>query len=96
MNRKKLLALLLYNRRLKKQKKNRIWVHPLNEKRRKKGIYRLLNELKKDEKKFFNYFRMSMKYFFELHEKIKNKIQRQNTLFRNCIQPIEMLAITLR
>ncbi|XP_039299113.1 protein ALP1-like isoform X1 [Nilaparvata lugens] len=40
--------------------------------------------------------RMSTKSFDELHMKLKDCLQRQNTFMRECIQPIEMLAVTLR
>nr|CAH7726047.1 unnamed protein product [Callosobruchus chinensis] len=39
---------------------------------------------------------MSITCFEELHGRIKDSIQRRNTKIRNCIQPVEMLAITLR
>ncbi|XP_072400625.1 uncharacterized protein [Diabrotica undecimpunctata] len=38
---------------------------------------------------------MSVRSFDELHKKLKSVLQRQNTQFRNCIQPVEMLAICL-
>ena len=50
----------------------------------------------RDDEKFFNYFRMSVASLDELHERIKDVLQRQNTKMRNCIQPVEMLAVTLR
>ncbi|CAH1977615.1 unnamed protein product [Acanthoscelides obtectus] len=59
-------------------------------------FYTLFEQLRNDDTKFFNYFRMSITSFDELHERLKDSIQRKNTKMRNCIQPIEMLAITLR
>jgi len=59
-------------------------------------FYTLFNDLRNDENKFFNYFRMSCASFDELHGKLKDKLKRENTQFRNCIQPVEMLSITLR
>lgn len=98
MNRMQLLSLLLYRRRAKRRQKNRqIWVHPINERREDVGaFYTLFPDLRNDEDKFFNYFRMSIASFDELHIRLKSKIQRQNTTMRNSIQPVEMLAITLR
>ncbi|CAL1300127.1 unnamed protein product [Larinioides sclopetarius] len=52
--------------------------------------------LRNDDTKFFNFFRMSIPSFDELHGRLKDTIQRKNTKMRNCIQPLEMLAITLR
>jgi len=98
MNGKQIIALWLYNRRRKRQQKNRVfWVHPINARREEVGLfYTLFNDLRNDENKFFNYFRMSCASFEVLHEKLKRKLQRENTQFRNCIQPVEMLSITLR
>ncbi|CAH1980922.1 unnamed protein product [Acanthoscelides obtectus] len=98
MNRKQLIALLLFRRRMKRRGNNRlIWVHPINKMRQKVGtFYTLFEQLRNDDTKFFNYFRMSITSFDELHERLKDSIQRKNTKMRNCIQPIEMLAITLR
>lgn len=98
MNREQLLALLLFRRRLKRKRKNRlIWVHPINKRREEVGaFYTLFPDLRNDEEKFFNYFRMSISSFDELHNLLKSHIQRENTRLRNCIQPVEMLAITLR
>lgn len=73
------------------------WVLPINARREEVGLfYTLFNDLQNDGNKFFNYFRMSRASFDELHGKLKDKLQRENTLFRNCIQPVEMLSITLR
>lgn len=89
--------MVLY-RRLKKRKKNRMqWIHPINMKRNEAGAFFVLFEdLRNDNDKFFNYFRMSMNTFDDLHVRIRDSIQRQNTSFRECIQPIEMLAVTIR
>jgi ribosomal protein L16 Arg81 hydroxylase len=88
---------LLY-RRYRKYRKNRIhWVHPINEKREEVGLfYTLFQDLRKDEKKFFNYFRMSITTCDDLHELLNDNPKHQNTKMRNCIQPVQMLAIALR
>ena len=54
MEKKQLLALLLYRRRMKKKRKNRlIWVHPINQQRLEVGaFYTLFPDLRKDEDKF--------------------------------------------
>lgn len=98
MNREQILGLLLFRRRMKRRRKNRlIWVHPINERREEVGaFYTLFEQLRQDDTKFFNYFRMSMTSFDGLHGRLKDTIQRKNTKMRNCIQPVEMLAITLR
>ncbi|XP_068082720.1 uncharacterized protein [Anabrus simplex] len=98
MDREQIIALWLFHRRRKRQKRNpRLWVHPINQRREEVGLfYTLFEDLRNDENNFFNYFRMSIASYDELHGKLKDALQRQNTQFRNCIQPIEMLAVTLR
>lgn len=97
MNREQIIAWLLYRRR-KRQRRDRLhWVHPINQRREEVVLfYTLFDDLRNDDRKFFNYFRMSAGSFDELHGKLQNVLQRQNTQFRNCIQPIEMVAMTLR
>lgn len=98
MDREQIIALWFFYRRWRRRKRNRLhWVHPINQRREDVGLfYTLFEDLRNDERKFFNYFRMSVGSFDELNGKLKNALQRQNTQFRNCIQPIEMLAMTLR
>nr|CAH7764970.1 unnamed protein product [Callosobruchus chinensis] len=48
-------------------------------------FYTLFEQLRQDDTKFFNYFRMSITSFDELHGRIKDNIQRRNTKIRNCI-----------
>lgn len=97
MNRKRIIAMWLKYRRmrLRRKQRNRIyWVHPINERRNIMVIFNsLFEELLADENKFFNYFRMSVSSFDELHNRLKYSIRRQNTKMRNCIQPKEMLAV---
>lgn len=97
MNRGKIIALWLIHRRRKRRKCHRLWVHPITERREEVGTFNtLFGELRADENKFYNYFRMSITSFDELHVRLKNVLQRENTKMRNCIQPVEMLAVTLR
>lgn len=99
MDREEAIAMLLLYRRLKRRRrKNRVyWVHPLNARRNEVGaFYILFDDLRNDSEKFFNYFRMSIATFDALHNTIKDSIQRHNTTFRDCIQPVEMLAVTIR
>jgi len=56
----------------------------------------LFHQPREDPDKFFNYFRMSATTFDELHERLKVTLQRQDTFMRECIQPEQMLAVTLR
>jgi hypothetical protein len=65
----------------KENKKNRIFrVHPINARREEvRLIYNLFNDLRNDENKFFSYFRMSSASFDVFYEKLKHKLQRENT-----------------
>jgi len=45
---------------------------------------------------FFNYFRMFFSSFDEMHRRLKESLQRRNSKVRNCIQPVEMLAVAVR
>lgn len=97
MDRAKIAAVWLYYRRKKRRRDRLHWVHPINERREQVGLfYTLFEDLRNDESKFFNYFRMSIASFDELHRRLKDVLQRQNTKMRNCIQPVEMLTVTLR
>ncbi|XP_050535066.1 uncharacterized protein LOC126902086 [Daktulosphaira vitifoliae] len=59
-------------------------------------FYTTFKDLREHEYKFFIYFRMSIKSFDELHDRLKKTLQRQNTFMRDCIEPLQMLAVTLR
>lgn len=100
MSRERIIAMWLLYRRLRLRRKQRVrkyWVHPINERRNVMGTFNsLFEDLLADDNKFFNYFRMSISSFDELHNRLKCSIQRQNTKMRDCIQPKEMLAVTLR
>lgn len=99
MDQKKAVALWLLYRTLKKKrcKNRRMWVHPINQRRLTLGVfYTLFNELREDGPKFFNYFRLSMNSFDELHGTLRNTLQLENTEMRDCIDPMEMSAVTLR
>lgn len=91
------LLYLLYLRRKKREVQRRYWIHPIIEARYVEGdFYTLFEKLQKDPSKFFNYFRMSEATFNYILGHISSSIQKQDTHFRLCIPPKEMLAITLR
>ncbi|CAH1998873.1 unnamed protein product [Acanthoscelides obtectus] len=39
---------------------------------------------------------MSVLSFDELHQRLKTSLQKKDTFMRECIQPIKMLAVTIR
>lgn len=93
-----LLALFIKRKHNKNKKRKRLhWVHPIVGDRLEKGnFHTLFHDLLKYESKFFNYFRMSSKSFFELHNLIKNDTKKEDTNMRRSISTEERLAVTLR
>jgi hypothetical protein len=79
-----------------RKRKRRFSVHPLNFQRDLKGAFiTLYTDLREDETKFFNYFRMSSKTFDELF----GKMERHFHITRNHsmpISPMERLCVALR
>lgn len=65
--------MLLYRRRVRKLKRDRIYgIHPYISKRKKLGnFYTVYMDLLEHEDKLFIYFRMSIKSFDELQECLK-------------------------
>lgn len=91
------LLYLLYLRRKKRNKQRQLWVYPIIKLRYLEGsFYTLFEKLANDENKFFNYFRMSKSTFDYILYNIINNIKQQDTQFRMCIPPEEMLAVTIR
>lgn len=56
----------------------------------------LISDLKRDEAKFFNFFRMSVALFYAFLNKIRLKITKTNSQLRQSIPAEERLALTLR
>lgn len=87
----------LRRKRRKTAKERKYWVHPILRERFSLGTFQnLITELRSDEIKFFNYFRMSITTFNHLLAQISVSINYQNTRFRDCICTEERLAIFLR
>jgi hypothetical protein len=72
----KVVLLVLLHKKLKNRKrKHEFWMYPLRNSRQERGMfYTAFNELRNDENKCFNYFRMSIVSFDELLQHIKNDI----------------------
>jgi hypothetical protein len=97
MDRNSVIALFLSYRRRKRRRNGLHWVHPIIQKREEFGaFYTLFGALRDDANKFLNYFRMSVSSFDEMHRRLKESLQRRNSTMRNCIQPVEMLAVAVR
>ena len=89
---------LLRRRRRRLMKCKRIWVRPWISRREQYGAYYILmKELEREDADgYAAYQRITPKCFFELLEKIRPSIEKQNTKMRKCIPPDLRLAITLR
>jgi hypothetical protein len=97
MDRNSIIALFLLYRRRKRRRNRSHWAHPVIQKREVFGAFEtVFNELRDDKNKFFNYFRMSVSSFDELHRRLKESLQRRNSKIRNCIQPVKVVAIAIR
>lgn len=55
-----------------------------------------MSDLRRDESKFFNYFRMSMTTFDDLLKRVNEDLKTHDTNMRKSITPEEKLAICLR
>lgn len=79
------------------KRERQLWVHPINKKRDTFGeFHHLFPDLLKDNRKFFQYFRMSPEKFYELLNMLTPLIEKQNTNFRRPVSPEERLAVCLR
>ncbi|GFR21154.1 DDE Tnp4 domain-containing protein [Trichonephila clavata] len=84
-------------RQRRKQKKNRLWIHKINRKRPEFGIFHHLHpDLRKDERKFYSFFRMSEELFSILLDLVGQEISKQDTNYRKSITAEERLSICLR
>ena len=59
-------------------------------------FHNLIDDLLKDEERFWRYFRLSSDTFKYILELIRTSIKEQNTNFRRSISPEELLVVTLR
>jgi hypothetical protein len=91
------VIIYLLNRKKRKVKKKRYWIHPLLQERHSKGLFKgYFQDLKNHPESFFNYARMSVQSFNELLDTIRESITGTDTRMRACITPEEKLIVTLR
>jgi hypothetical protein len=63
-----ILLILAINKKKKRRSNRTLWVHPISSSKLEEGcFYILFHKLREDERTFFNYFRMSISSFDELH-----------------------------
>ncbi|KAL1516273.1 hypothetical protein ABEB36_000192 [Hypothenemus hampei] len=92
-----IIAVLLDEEETSKKKRRRVWIHKAWTKRDTEGEYAtLFKELVDDEVKFHQYFRMNYNIFTCLLNKIKDRIQKQDTFWRKSIEAQIRLAVCLR
>jgi hypothetical protein len=73
------------------------WVHPINDDRETSGRFiKFYNDIRLYPEKFFNYYRMSIKTFDELLQKVRGHISKRSTHWQNPLSAKERLTITLR
>ena len=73
------------------------WVRPINQDRYLKGeFFTLYKDLREYPDKFFRWYRMSIKQFDYILEKVQLVLQKENNNYQDPISPAERLAITLR
>jgi hypothetical protein len=90
-------TIIFRRRQRRKQKRCRLWISEINRKRRDFGIFHHLHpDLRNDEKKFYNFFRMSEELFAILLDLVGPEISKRDTNYRKCITAEERLAICLR
>nr|CAH7756509.1 unnamed protein product [Callosobruchus chinensis] len=74
-------VIIIKRKREHNKYKKRLWVHPLLAARHLKGTFVVLySSLKEDERNFFNYFRISINYFDELHCKLEESLKFSNAI----------------
>ena len=90
-----LLLLLLVHRRLRRTRTK--WIHEILRKRQRLGeFHRLVQELRLDEPRFNQYFRMTPRTFDNLLHIVGPYIRKQTTNYRKAINPEQRLSICLR
>lgn len=86
-----------YRKRRKRRAIRKYWEHPIVRERFNLGSFRnLMCQLRRDETKFYNYFRMSSSTFDNLLNRLERDLRKQDTSMRRSIGVEEKLVICLR
>ncbi|KAK5603227.1 hypothetical protein CRENBAI_012191 [Crenichthys baileyi] len=81
----------------KRHRCQRPWVHEILQEREQFGEYHHLNqELRLDDGRFQQYFRLSRTQFEDLLSRVGRRIGLRDTNYRRCIPAAERLSICLR
>ncbi|KAF9424298.1 hypothetical protein HW555_000437, partial [Spodoptera exigua] len=90
------LAILYWYYRRQRRRK-RLWLNPIVQRRSTVGAFTtLMQQLRNDPQKFFNYFRMTIPTFDNLLKKVEKDLKKRDTNMRKSIRPEEKLAICIR
>ena len=74
----------------------RMWVHPFNTQRETKSEFiNVYRECRRDPEKFFQFFRMSVEQFDNLHALCYAELEKKSTNYRDPLTPEYRLALTL-
>jgi hypothetical protein len=91
------VAVCLYLRRRRAKKNKRLWVHSVNTTRKVHGeFHHLVQELRLDDARFYQYFRMNRGTFDILLQRVESRITKKTTNYREPVSPAQRLAVTLR
>jgi hypothetical protein len=78
------------------EKRKRLWVHPINEKREKENtMQKFLQELRCDENKFQNFTRLSLETFYFIFNLSSDKMRSKYSNYRRSITAEKRLCVTL-
>lgn len=92
-----MIALVLDEEQEEPERKKRKWVHQAWQKRETEGEFATLcKELIEDERKCWEYFKMSENSFNLLLSKLDIHLRKQDSRWTKAISPRERLAVTLR
>ncbi|GFV24031.1 uncharacterized protein TNCV_236001 [Trichonephila clavipes] len=81
-----LMNAIIFRRRQRRKKKNRLWIHEINRKRPEFGIFHHPHpDLRNDKRKFHSCFRMSEELFSILLDLVGLEISKQDTNYRKSI-----------
>jgi len=89
-------ALLVQRRRdqINRRRRRRIWVRPINTRRRQQGaFYNLFQEIKRDQQMFHKYTRMTLPTFQHLMDIVNPSLIKRSP---RALEPEQRIALTLR
>lgn len=78
----------------RRRRRRRVWVRPINTRRRQQGaFYNLFQEIKRDQQMFYKYTRMTLPTFQNLMDIVNSSLMKRNP---RALEPEQRVALTLR